>query len=171
MTRNFFITIALFLAILSPANAQNTKTITLKDGSQIQGRVIGMDDGKYVIETTALGQVTIGDDEVVSISAPGQVAPAPSSVNPAAVPPAQTFSKAQMDSVQSQIAANPQMMQEISALASDPEIMAIISDPAFMQVVQSRDPAAIQANPRTQALMENPKIKALVEKLQSLQQN
>ena len=154
---------ALALAAGTVQAEPKTRTITLKDGSTIQGKITGIDQGAYVVESPTLGQVKVSEDNVVSVLAPGEqaalTAPGASS--------GLVLSSDQMQNAQAQITSNPQAMADIQALASDPEVVQLISDPAFMQAVQSRDMSAIQANPRTAALMSNPKVKALIEKLQA----
>ncbi len=153
--------------ISSTALAGTPKILTLKDGSIIHGQVIGMEDGKYTIESPLTGTMHIAEDQIVSISALNQETPP----TPVASNPPPSAPKDNVTAAQNKILANPDAMQDIQTLASDPEVMAIISDPAFMVAVQTRDPATIQANPRTKQLMENPKIKALIEKLQAQGQN
>ena len=143
------------------------RTITLKDGSTVQGRITGIDNGKYVVESPALGEVRIQEDNVVSIVAAGNSAAIAQSA--AGAQPVAAVSEDQLQAAQAKIMADPQAMADIQSIVSDPEIVKLVSDPAFMQAATSRDAAAIQANPRTAELMKNPKVKALIEKLQAEQ--
>ncbi len=146
---------------VASAEPQN-RLVTLKDGTTVQGKIMGIDKGAYVIESSALGTLRIQEGNVASISSP---------VAAVSAQPVQhslgAAGDAEFQAAQSKIMSNPALMAEIQAIASDPEVVAIISDPAFMQAAQAKDMAAIQANPRTAQLMNNPKIKALIEKMQA----
>jgi hypothetical protein len=141
------------------------RVITLKDGTQIQGKLRGVNNGVYIVESATLGVLHLKEGDVQSIGEAAVAAQARPSALPAAVA-AGKASPADLQAVQSSIMSNPNLMADIQSIAGDPEIVALISDPEFMQAVQSRNVAALSANPRMAKLMENPKIRALIGKIQ-----
>ena len=171
----------LFFVLISPALAQTEKTITLKDGSQIQGHIVSMDNGQYSIESQTLGKIQVPEENIVNIVTPGQNpalisqrASLPNMPNMQSMPSLPNNSSpefaADVKTTQAQIMSNPAAMQEIQALAADPEIISLLSDPELLKAATSGNPQAIQSNPRIQMLMSNPKMQQLMQKLGSQQQ-
>jgi hypothetical protein len=158
----------LALTFLSAAQAfaEGEKVITLKDGTRVNGRVVAIDEGRYVIETGALGQVKVAEDNIVSIANPNMPGAQTGQAQPAGQDPAKDYS-GQMNQMQSRIMSNPALMKEIEALAQDPQILYMLNDPALLQAVQNKDPQAMQTNPKTYELMNNPKMQELIRKIQS----
>jgi hypothetical protein len=160
--------LALALLPVSNAFAEGEKVITLKDGSRINGRIISLDQGQYVIQSGTLGEVKIGEDNIQSIVAPNMAAtadtqPGQDQATGQAMPADYT---AKMRDMQSQIMANPDIMKEIATLAEDPQILNLLNDPALLQAAKEGNPQAMQTNPRTQQLMNNPKMQELIRKVQ-----
>jgi hypothetical protein len=163
--------LALVLLPLSNAFAEGEKVITLKDGSRINGRIISLEQGQYVIQSGTLGEVRIGEDNIQSIVAPNMAAmaatqPGQDQAAGQAVPGEYTQ---HMQEMQSQIMANPDIMKEIATLAQDPQIVNLLSDPALLEAAKQGNPQAMQANPRTQQLMNNSKMQGLIKKIQQTQ--
>ncbi|MEI6437698.1 MAG: hypothetical protein WCO69_02985 [Candidatus Omnitrophota bacterium] len=162
--RTFFFSILMVaLATASASAATLDRVLKLKDGSTVQGRVIGLDKGVFTIQTTALGELRIKEDDVVSLTAPK----APPAEGLGDVEEMRKQGDAGMEAMQAKIMADPDIMAQVQEIASDPEIAGIMSDPLFMKAAQNKDSVALQANPRTLQLMQNPKVKALLEKLQA----
>lgn len=155
----------LLIAFCVPGTAlAENQVITLKDGSQVKGELVGINNGVYTIKTPLMGEITVNSDQVAGINAQGfQPAQAQSSGQPSAA--ADPVLGQKMQDMQNQLMSNPQMLAQIQQLAEDPEIVQIMSDPAFMQAVTAKDISAIQGNPRTQELMNNPKMQAFIEQL------
>ncbi|MEW6711535.1 MAG: hypothetical protein AB1403_17060 [Candidatus Riflebacteria bacterium] len=62
--------ILVFLAVLiacASNGAEKLKKITLKDASVIIGSVIEMKEGRYTVETKALGRLVLDEDKIVEI--------------------------------------------------------------------------------------------------------
>ncbi len=152
-----------FLSVTAHAE----QVITLKDGSQIKGELIGITDGLYTIKTPIIGAVHVAASDVVNISnAAAAPVALPQAAAPANVIPAASLPSAQqMQNAQAQLMANPMVMQDMQQLAQDPEIMQMLSDPELVKAVTSHDASAVANNPKAQALMNNPKMRALIEKL------
>jgi hypothetical protein len=165
----------LVLALLpvSHAFAEGEKVITLKDGSRISGRIIGIDQGRYVIQSGTLGEVRIGEDNIQSIVAPNMAAT--TNTQPGqdqAAGQGQTVPgeyTQNMKAMQAQIMSNPDIMKEIATLAEDPEILRLLNDPALLEAATKGNPQAMQANPRTHELMNNPKMQELIKKVEQTQ--
>lgn len=138
---------AFLMVLLSlPAFAE---TVKLKDGSVVQGEVVGVNLTEYTIKSPTLGVITVPKATIQSVGVG-----------------AGESSASDLQAVQAKITSNPAMMAQIQALASDPEIVELMSDPEFLKLIQSRDMNALQSNPRMMQLMSNPKIQALVAAMQ-----
>ena len=70
-----------------------------------------------------------------------------------------------IQTMQTQLMANPEFMADLQQMAQDPEITQLLSDPALVQAVTSKDVNGLQNNPKGQQLMNNAKMKAIIEKL------
>ncbi len=66
MKKALVVFMLVFLAVSGSA-AEKLKIITMKDASVIIGSVVEMKAGKYTVETTALGQLIIDEDNIVEI--------------------------------------------------------------------------------------------------------
>jgi hypothetical protein len=161
----------LFLSLTIAAQAGEPKVITLKDGSIVQGRIVAIDNGNYIIENPTIGQIKVPESNVVSIVLPSQAAAAaptaPGSAPANAPSMATGTSASQMQAVQGQIMSNPAIMADIQALMQDPDVTAALSDPAFVQAAQSGNTAAVQSSPQLQRLMANPRLQAIIQKIQA----
>jgi 2',3'-cyclic-nucleotide 2'-phosphodiesterase (5'-nucleotidase family) len=165
--------IAFTLLSATHAMAEGEKVITLKDGTSVKGRVVGLDQGAYVIESETLGQMKIDENKIVSINNPNMptmAAVAETNPNPAAQQALSNNYQENMSQLQSQIMGNPELMKDIGDLANDPEILQLLSDPALLQAAQDKNAQAMQKNPKTYELMNNPKIKSLINKIEASQQ-
>ena len=145
------------------AYADELKTITLQDGSRIQGSVISLQNGEYTIQSPSLGTIHLKESNIRSISTQD------SHVSAGNVEGSVDHT-AEINNLMNGIMSNPELMNDIQALASDPQLVAILQDPAFMNAIQTRDFSALQTSAATQKLMDNPKMKALVQKIMALQQ-
>lgn len=136
------------------------KTVTLKDGSRINGQIVGMKNGSYILRS-AVGEIAVPEDSVTSITAQD----GPLSQNTPAAQSKNSAMSAQIQAVQGQMLSDPAILNDIQALAQDPDMIAALSDPAFIQAVQNQDLQTIEASPRFQKLMNNPGIRALMGKM------
>lgn len=158
--KRLFISSAIALGLLHfafPLYAQSVKTITLNDGSVIQGKIIALEQGLYTIETSHLGQIKVQDKDIQSITST-PITPAPETALNAPF-------KQQAEQVQGQILTDPSLMQDISGILENKEIMSILSDQKFLDDVLSQDPQRLEKNEKLDQLIENPQMKALLEKV------
>ena len=136
------------------------KTVTLKDGSRINGQIVGMSNGNYILKS-AVGEIAVTENSVTSIVTQDGLSP---QNTPAAQSKNSTMS-AQIQAVQGQMLSDPSILTDIQALAQDPDMIAALSDPAFIQAVQNQDLQTIESSPQFQKLMNNPGIRALMGKM------
>ncbi len=136
--------------------------IELRDGSVISADLVGVGDGVYRVRSAALGELTIPESKVLAIRPATADAAAPTSAaapNPAGGAGAQTPDLA---AIQQQLLGNPQTMEAITRLQSDPGIQAALADPQFVAMIMSGNVEALRTDPRFQRLLENPAIRALI---------
>lgn len=138
------------------AQTKPLQTITLKDGSSIQGHLIGVAGEEYVIENETMGQVRVPMSQVVGVNAVGAV-PKPATT-------AQTDQQVmpQLNSAHLTIMQDPQIMALMQEMMADPEVSKLIMDPTLFQAAMTQDPEAIKNNPQAQKLMQNPKMQQIL---------
>ena len=146
----------------SDKTQQNLKTITLKDGTKIKGKLVGVQDNTYSIETTHFGRINVADSDVESIA---NTAIQPISTPEAGASPSNSSQplKEQAAALQQQIMADPEAMSSIQEVASDPKFVEILKDPDLMNALMSHDPQKIQTNPKIQTLLHDPKMQKLMQ--------
>jgi hypothetical protein len=140
--------------------------IELRDGSVISADLVGVGNGVYRVRSATLGEVTIPESAVLAIrpatagaAAPTSAATSAAAPNPAPGAGAQTVDLA---AIQQQLLDNPQTMEAITRLQSDPGIQAALADPQFVAMIMSGNVEALRTDPRFQRLLENPAIRALI---------
>jgi hypothetical protein len=152
MKRRFAWVLLIGLGLVGAAAGEASR-IELRDGSIISGEVVGFADGRYLVESPALGRVTIDQSQILSLQ-PGGAAGASSGGH-----------GAQIMDLQQQIMGDAAIMGMVTALQSDPQVQAALADPEFMQLVTSGNLGALQSNPRFKALMNRPDLRALQERM------
>tara|TARA_B100000700_G_scaffold306654_1_gene382086 strand:+ start:211 stop:699 length:489 start_codon:yes stop_codon:yes gene_type:complete len=138
---------------LSAAAAADT--VSLTDGTKLQGEVVSMSGGVYTIRTAAMGDVRIDAGSVASIQRGG------GSVQGITETASATMGAEAIQGLQSTMAQNPGMLGSIMQLQSDPQMQAILSDPELMRAVQSFDLETLRNHPKIRALMNNAKVKEI----------
>jgi hypothetical protein len=153
----------LFVSILASLSFADVQTISLKDGSQLKGELTGISNGVYTVHTSNLGDIKINASEVsnIGIGAPPAAQQAPIS----GAGGGSDDLNLKIKNAQTKLMQDPAMMQQVQAMAQDPELMKMLSDPELTQAVMSHDVKAIENNPRAQQLMSNPKMRALMEQM------
>ena len=157
MNKQIFLAFLFLISTVSCVLADEAQVITLKDGSQIKGELIGVGNGVYTIHTTTMGDVKVNTSQVASLS------------NAAAMPATasdDSFNQ-KVQSAQQKLMGDPQMMMQIQEMIKEPEMMQLLTDPAVTQAVMSRDLKALQSNPKAQQLINSPKMQALMEQMKS----
>jgi len=168
MKKILILSLWLFLP-LNSAFAED-RLVVLKDGSQIQGKIVSYQDGVYVIRSSSLGELRLVDQQVQSIStlAPDRSLHSGNLVSPAPAKPrvGGVVESAQgallggsLAQIQAQIASDPGLMSTILQLQNDPDMKALLADPEVMRAIQQFDMDALSANPRIQKLLRSQKFK------------
>lgn len=145
----------LIFAILIPSMAC-AQELRLHDGTVIQGNLISFNDGVYTFSSQGLGTMLIPASKVAVLSNESQAAS-----------PSQEVNQAKFQQIQSQLMADPEVMQLLEALQNDPDILAILADPEIMQAVQNRDFKGLENNPKLQKVMEKSQFKAIKQKYEN----
>ena len=149
-----FFTLFCVLAFTSNALCQDTRSITLKDGSLIQGKVLSVSDNVYTLET-AFGQVQINGDDITSIA---------QSTGPTSTASSPALSPDKIQKYQQQVMQDPAIMNDLQALAQDEQMIKMLSDPELMNLLLSGDTERIQSHPKFQELLKDPRVQSLIQK-------
>ena len=146
----------LFMVVLALASVESNAAsrIELVDGTQINGELVSFSNGRYIIRSTALGQIELPESAIRSINSDGDKG-------------AGGTVSADAQSIQQQIVNSPELMQMVTALMSDPEIQAAIKDPELMRLIMSGDMNSLQNDPRILRLMTTPSMQAIIDKMKN----
>lgn len=137
--------------------AAEGRVIELRDGSVLNGELVGAGNGHYRIRTPVLGEIELPESEVVAIRSSASAVPSP--VNALSGSP---DLQGVMAGIQRQMVGDPTLASAITALQGDPELQAALADPAFTQLILSGNVAALGTDPRFLRLMANPAVQALI---------
>ena len=149
----------LMVSFSSLANAES-HLVKLEDGSQIQGEVVGMKNGQYMIRRESLGTIYVDSAKVHSISKDGGIRETDTASEQNLL---QQMAGSQMQSIQQSLLGNAELVGSIMSLQSNPDMQAVLNDPEVMAMVQRFDFEALRNNPKIQKLMGN----AEVQKIQA----
>ena len=127
--------------------------IELVDGTVINGDLLSMSNGRYVVQSTTLGRIELPQSSIRAIE-------------PEIGKSGSGGGNVDFHAIQQQITASPELMQLVTGLMSDPQIQAAMKDPEFMRLILSGDVAALKDDPRILKLMGNPSIQAIIGKMQ-----
>ena len=146
------ILLSLLLAMVTLASNAASR-IELVDGTVINGDLLSMSNGRYVVQSTTLGRIELPQSSIRAIE-------------PVIGKSGAGGGNVDFHAIQQQITASPELMQLVTALMSDPQIQAAMKDPEFMRLILSGDVAALKDDPRMLKLMGNPSIQAIIGKMQ-----
>lgn len=179
MKKTALTVITLFFALGLPAMAGSEKTITLKDGSKINGRIIGIENGRYVIDSVTVGTIRVKQSDVITENIPGEAEPEAEEQN---VPPSLPYlgnptnnaqpgpASSQIKAMQARIMSDPGLLADVQSLSEDPAVMEALSDPSFVQAIQTGNMQSLQSSPHLIRLLSSPKMQVLIQKLRAQQQ-
>ena len=71
----------------------------------------------------------------------------------------------QVEALQEHMEAQPEVMDTIRRLQSDPQFQDILNDPEIVKALESGDNAALLANPKINNLMNHPAVQDITKKL------
>lgn len=144
----------LFAAVTSAEE----RVIELTDGSRIRGEIVSMENGSYTIRTGSLGTIKLSSSQIKGITSASQPPATPSDGSSA--------QGSAIESLQSRIVNNTELMRRILALQNDPRMQAVLSDPELMQAVQRFDLETLSSSPKIKALMNDPTVKEIQDDVQ-----
>ncbi|MBF0522784.1 MAG: hypothetical protein HQL24_06995 [Candidatus Omnitrophica bacterium] len=180
MKKYLFLAVAILLytSLSTFSLADATKTFVLKDGTVVKGEVIDFVNKIYFVKTANLGEIRVNDADIVSMVAgdattasnpqntqapQGQATTSPAMQQPAGMTPENLQTKTQQ--VQAMIMSDPTAIQEMQALAQDPDVMSILSDKDAMKDITSYNQEKIQTNPKIKMLLNNPNVQKLIQRV------
>ena len=170
----------LFFIIISLLSAQicfaaGSSRITLNDGTTIYGKVVGMSDGVYKIQTETMGEISVNSDNVVEISS-GNSQKKPNigiidgsnnrqqnyqsysnNNNQVRSNSSNNYSNQQKDvntMVQSMM-MDENFMNNIMQLSDSSEMQSVLNDPEIMEAIQSGDYEFLMNSPKMNDLMNS----------------
>ena len=147
------ILLSLLLAAVTLASNAASR-IELVDGTVINGDLLSMSNGRYVVQSTTLGRIELPQSSIRAIEPVIGKSSGSGGGN------------VDFQAIQQQITTSPELMQLVTALMSDPQIQTAMKDPEFMRLILSGDVAALKDDPRMLKLMGNPSIQAIIGKMQ-----
>jgi len=166
MRFRIFLSLILTVLFVSSAFAALIKEITLNDGSVIYGKIVGMENGKYYIQTQDMDIVNIVDDKVKSIkNQPTTDEVSKNDEGQREVTMTQPSDsgavKAGIEALKRGMSKDKVAMSSIAGLQNDPDFMAALEDPAIMSAVQSADINSLMQNPKFIKLLNKPIVKKM----------
>ena len=148
----------LLAAGLLASTAAAGATLVLKDGAVIHGEITSLEDGVYRVNSPTLGKVRVRKVDVRTIDHSGGA-----TLGAGAAP---TATQQEVQSLQTQMMQDPNMMAKIQALQSDPQIQAVLADPEIMRAIASGDYGPLLNHPKIQALSRNAGVREIIKDTQ-----
>lgn len=141
------------------SSAQTSRTIALKDGSLLKGKIIQLHNGIYTLETSFLGRIEVPEAYIVSITS-GQAA---QNKNWDVFSSSKdSILKGPIHEPQSSLFSDPKLMAEILDLLNDEDVQTMLADPKLLDGLLTYDPEKIRANENIQNILQNPNIQNLI---------
>ena len=158
-TKSFFL---FFLLIFLSAGvyAGEFSEIGLIDGSTIYGEILSFNDGIYTVKSSSLGTIKVDESDIREIQVQSG-----NTKNREYANPANSSISSEVQSLQSLMQNNQDIMAIIFSLQNDPDFQDIMSDPGILNAVNSGDIAALISNPKFMSLMNNHKVQEIQKKL------
>ena len=174
------ILISLFAILLaSPIvySADNSR-ITLSDGTTIYGKVVGMSDGVYKIQTETMGEISVNSDNVIEISKNtsnnnqknigildgNNNRKSNTTYNNTQRNNSNNYSAQQQDAdakVQSMM-MNQGFINNLMDLNESSAMQSVLNDPEVMEAIQSGDYEFLMNNPKMNELMNSSEIQDIL---------
>ena len=164
--------------------AAGSSRITLNDGTTIYGKVVGMSDGVYKIQTDTMGEINVNSDNVVEISI-GNSSKKPniniidgSNNNKQSYPSysnnnnqksygsdsGNSYATQQQNAntmVQSMM-MDENFMNNMMQLSTSSEMQSVLNDPEIMEAIQNGDYEFLMNNPKMNDLMNSSSIQDML---------
>lgn len=166
--KKFYAILILSIVLLNISTiscAEAIKVIKLKDGSTLKGEVLQLNNGTYTLQTSNLGEITIDESDILSITS-SELSNSLPEKSAAANNAQKAELQKQVQQIQGTILSDGGIMAEIQNMLEDENVKAMLSDPKLLEDVTSFDQKKIEQNANVQNLMNNPKMKELMNKIQ-----
>lgn len=170
--------ILLFVLLSLPAFSQSSQ-IVLDDNTVIFGRVIGMNNGVYQIETTSMGEIKVNADRIVSISSRS---PQPATAPSLGIIEESSRGRRGTQSNQQRLSTSPNnsAMQEQASmrvqsmtmdddfldslmdLSENSAMIDVLNDPEIMEAIMNQDYDFLMNSDKMRSLMETSDIRSLL---------
>lgn len=157
--KKFIISTLLFAGFAGALYAAEKNRIELSDGSVLEGNIVSFENGVYTLQSDTLGMLRVDQAKVEKIESIGASSAMP------ATPGLDV--KGQMENIKTSITENPQIMNMVAGLLSDPQFKEVLNDPKTMQEVNSQDFQALSSNQKFLALMDNSNLDQIKKKLKT----
>jgi len=131
--------------------ANTLNRFELKDGSVIQGEILSYSKGIYKINSDILGTIALPENKISAIHPAGN-AKSPNAHN--------------IDQVQKQMLNDPETVQLIQQLQSNPSVQEILQDKELMDAIAQGNLNRVGDDPKIKALMKQETIGKIIEKNQ-----
>ena len=157
--KSFFI---FFFLLFSSAGvyAGQFSEIGLIDGSTIYGEILSFNDGIYTVKSGSLGTIKVAESDIREIRVQSG-----NTKDREYASPANSSISSEVQSLQTLMQNNQDIMAIIFSLQNDPDFQEIMSDPGILNAVNSGDIAALISNPKFMSLMNNHKVQEIQKKL------
>ena len=164
--------------------AAGSSRITLNDGTTIYGKVVGMSDGVYTINTDTMGEIRVNSDNVVEISSGAsannnkkqeigiidgnkkqnyQNYSNNNNQNNYNSPIRDNSSKQQeVNTMVQSMMMNEDFMNNIMELGQSSEMQSVLNDPEVMEAIQNGDYDFLMNNSKMNNLMNSSEIQGLL---------
>lgn len=160
-------------------DAQREVVVLLRDGSQIVGELLRLEQGQYHIKTESLGVVMVGSKVIRSIvfdkatgeDAAGSTAGTAESASTAQQRSPATHTDAAtavfgFDAILKAMTSNSAIMGKVERLKEDPDVKAVLEDAGIMQALEDGNFGALLDNQKIRALLENDVVKSISKEYQ-----
>jgi len=164
---NMICALLCFVLNAAPVFSAELNDIVLDDGSIIRAEVISFQNGKYTLRSESLGVFTLDGslvNQVLRHKANQSAAPVGSLQAPLFPSSPENFQE-NVKKTQSVLMQDPQAMQVVASMASDPNFKELLDDPESVAAIKAGDMAALLKNPRFLAIMQDPRMQEMATKM------
>jgi hypothetical protein len=155
--RAYLLLLSIFFA--SSVFAAEVREVYLNDGTMVVGEIVSFESDVYTIRSNSAGIVHVDDADIKVIRSKVN---APATETTALSDSAGTSpDPAMIQSLQTEMQNNEQVMESIRSLQNDPVFQEAIKNPAIMNAIQANDIEALSSNPEFMKLLDHPMVKEI----------
>jgi len=145
--------------------------VKLRDGSEVVGELVRVEDEQYFVRTESLGPIKIRADVILSIvfdtaaadRQPGAPDTTRSRASSGGTDDGAATSLFGLDAILKAMTSDSSIMEKINQLKDDPDVKAVLEDPGVLQALESGDVSALFDNAKVRSLLENDVVKSISE--------